>query len=100
MIRYIIRDKKTGKFLKRTKSYGVSNTWVDSADDATLITTASAASQIATQFCGRDQYNRQIKYRVRRVSYTNYPVEVIPVQVLLIPKGIQPFVDGVKNGHI
>lgn len=88
MIRYIIKDKASGQFLKRTKSYGVCNRWVANIDDATLITTGSAASQIASKFCNGKSYYQSA------VSYSNYPVEVIKVGVLLYPEGKQPFVDG------
>lgn len=101
MIRYLIRDKKTGNFLRRVKSaYGTQSSWVSNADDATLITTSSAASQLATKFCGFDSYGRVNSYRKNRACYKDYPVEVIEVQCLLIPIGCQPFVQGVKNDHL
>jgi hypothetical protein len=90
MIRYIIKQKATGKFLKRTKGYGVRNEWVDSIDDCTLITTGSAASQIAGRFC-----EPGICFRFASQSWRNYPVEVIKVDVLLIPHGTQPFMKNV-----
>jgi hypothetical protein len=85
MHRYIIRDKKTGKYLRRTKSYGIRSDWVD-IDNATLITTGSAASQIATYFCPDGERYRHYRYR------DHLPVEVIKVQILLIPEGTQPFI--------
>lgn len=91
MIRYIIKNKETGKYLKRTRSYGITSSWVEKVSDATLITTASAASQIAGRFCKGDPASG--KFRIRSQSWKNWPVEVIAVSVLLFPVGAQPFFD-------
>jgi hypothetical protein len=99
MIKYIIRNKETGKFLRRTKSYGVHNEWVTSADDATLINSGSAASQIAQRF-DKDLPHSQ-RYTARRGALypSRYSVEVIKVGVLIYPASVQPFMDGVLNGN-
>lgn len=98
MIRYIIRNKNTGKFLRRTKGYGVRNVWVVSADDATLITSGSAASQIAQRF---DNLPHNQRYTARRNEMypSRYSVEVIKVGVLIYPANVQPFMDGVLSGN-
>ena len=99
MIRYIIQQRETGKFLKRVKSgYGIRSTWVDSADDATLITTGSAATIIARQFCVK-MGGYPFTLSNSRIMPGQYPVKVIKVQCLLIPEGIQPFVNGM-NKHV
>lgn len=94
MKRYIIQDNTTKKYLKRTKSgYSTRSSWMVSVDDATLITTASAASQIATQFC------KGASYRRNRHATKSLPVRVIDVEILIYPAGVQPFMDGVLNGN-
>ena len=98
MIRYIIRNKNTGKFLRRTKGCGVYNQWVVSADDATLITTGSAASQIAQRFDNLP-YNRRYTARRSEMYPSLYSVEVIKVGVLIYPANVQPFMDGVLSDN-
>lgn len=88
MIRYVIRNTKTGEYLYRVLSSSKRNRWVKSADDASLITTASAASTVAsniiTQMTGkRTRYSKWLA--------SHYPVEIIKVGVILIPDGTQPF---------
>ncbi len=99
MIRYLIRNKQIGKWLKRTKSWRVNNTWVSSADDATLITSPSAASQIAQSFDRHLDYSQRFTASRSRTFPDRYSVEVVKVNVLLIPQGLQPFLDGVLNDN-
>lgn len=97
MIRYMIRNKKTGKWLKRTKSWRVNNAWVSSADDATLIASPSAATMIAQGFDKHlERHQRLTKWRAKSFPEL-YSVEVVKVSVLLVPHGLQPFIDGVLN---
>lgn len=99
MIRYIIRNKKTGKYLRRVKGCGSTyNSWVTSIDDATLITSGSAASQIAQRF---DDLPYSQRFIARRAALfpERYSVEVIKAGILLYPIGAQPFIDGVLNGN-
>ena len=94
MIRYIIQNKETGKYLKRAKNgWKTVSSWVPSVNDATLITNCSAASQIASQFCNGKSYRR------RSYLVNSLPVKVIEVGVLLFHADLQPFMDGVLNGN-
>jgi len=86
MKRFIIQDKITKKYLKRAnKEYS----YVASVEDALLITTRSAAHTIVRNRQGGERYHRW------------YPmvnkVNVIEVNILLYPNGVQPFIDGVLN---
>lgn len=90
MIRYIIRNTKTGEYLYRVLSSPKRNRWVKSADNASLITTASAASMIAGKLIST-MTGKRTRYRKHMVAASNYPVEVIKVNVILIPEGQQPF---------
>ena len=102
MKRYIIQDRKTGKFLRRVASYGSrkTNTWVNSADDATLITTSSAATCIVNNMPKDDSWPknggiRPIKYYSNHYMLDAFPFKVIPVGILMYPIDSQPFIDGV-----
>lgn len=91
MIRYIVKQKSTGKYLRRVTVGGSKeSTWVD-VDNATLITTASAATVVAQQFCDNAKLPR---FRFKR-QHPDHPVEVIKVAILLIPAGTQPFLKNV-----
>lgn len=88
MIRYIIRNKKTGEYLYRTStSCGKRNKWVAGADNATLLTTKSAASIVA----GNLSVSLGSTKNTYSYGYPDCPVEVIKVNVILIPVGSQPF---------
>lgn len=90
MIRYIIRNTKTGEYLYRVLSSSRRNRWVKSADDASLITTASAASAVASNLITQ-MTGKRTRYSKWMVPHANYPVEIIKVGVILIPDGTQPF---------
>ena len=77
MKRFIIKHKQTGKYVKRASG---AYSWVKSADDATLLTTASAASRVAARFCEGRYYR-----------WRDNTVEIIPVSVILVPENSQPF---------
>lgn len=96
MIYYLIRNKKTGKYVKRTKSCGVRSEYVDSADQASLIRSGSAATLIV-QNLDRHIPPRE-RYLSRRAAWYRGDHEVITVGVLIYPAGAQPFIDGVLNG--
>ena len=95
MIYYLIRNKKTGKYVKRTKSYGVHNDYVDSADQASLIRSGSAASMIVQNL--DSHIPRSERYLSRRAAWYRGDHEVVTVGVLIYPAGAQPFIDGVLN---
>lgn len=105
MKRYLIQDKNTGKFLRRVTSYGSckKNTWVVSADDATLITTSSAVTNIVNNLYSinnwPEAHGDRLKYRAGHYLKDSFPVKVIPVEILIYPVGVQPFIDGVLNGN-
>jgi hypothetical protein len=61
---------------------------VQSVDDSTLITTKSAASQIAKRFL--DKSEPPYRFKFANQSWRDYPVRVIEVEVLLYRAGTQP----------
>ncbi len=92
MVRFIVRNKATGKYFKKTAFGGKSQPkWVSSADDATLITTSTAATFATRHVDG--EYSACFA----RLFPTKFSVEVIKVGVLIFPIGVQPFIDGVLN---
>lgn len=96
MIYYLIQNKKTGKYVKRTKSYGIRTEYVDTADQASLIRSSSAATLIVQNLDSDIPHSE--RYRSRRASWYRGDHQVIPVGVLIFPVGTQPFIDGVLNG--
>ena len=103
MKRFIIKRKADGKFLKRTSSFGnrKTNSWVNSADECTLITTASAATCVMNTFSHAAGWPTDCGKKVRYSKFNvfrNFPFEVVEVGVLLYPSNSQPFMTGVFNG--
>lgn len=92
MIRYIIRNTQTGEYLYRVTSSSKRkrNRWVKGADNASLITTSSAASFIAGDLISK-MTGKNTRYRKHLAQHAKYPVEVIKVNCILIPDGQQPF---------
>jgi hypothetical protein len=84
MKRYLIQDIKTGKYLKRSPDYRRS--WVDTSDEASLLTTKSSATNTANNICRRVTGDRWAWW-----EQSNSPVRVILVSVFLVPEGRQPF---------
>lgn len=90
MIRFLIRNTKTGEYLYRASTVsGKDNRWVKGADNATLITTKSAATTIAGNLITKMTGKKTRIYSWREPGF--YPVEIIKVGVILIPDGTQPF---------
>jgi hypothetical protein len=89
MIRFLIRNTKTGEYLYRVTSSSKRNRWVKGADNASLITTASAASTVASNLI-MNMTGKRTRYSKWMPAGT-YPVEIIKVGVILIPDGTQPF---------
>lgn len=83
MKRFIIKHNKTGEYMRRASG---SYSWVKSADDATLLTTASAASRVAARFCEGRYYR----------WHSGNEVTVIEATVILIPDNSQPFFPSAK----
>lgn len=98
MIRYLIRNKKTDKWLYRTKGYGTHNSWVDSVDNASLITTSSAATLIVQKLDPKPRHERYTASRGRTFP-SRYDLEVVKVNGLLVPEGVQPFMNLKNNGN-
>ena len=93
---YLIRNKKTGKFVKRSKGCGcTTNTYVNAAD-ATLVRSPSAATMIV-QLLDR-HVPRNMRYLARRADRYTGDHEIVKVGVMVYPVGTQPFIDGVLNG--
>lgn len=92
---YLIRNKKTGRYVRRTSGSSYP-TYVESAGDASLIRSGSAAT-LVIQNLDRNQTGTN-RYLARRASWYQGDHEAIKVNVLIFPVNTQPFIDGVLNG--
>jgi hypothetical protein len=98
MKRYLIRDKKTGQYLRKPpRSCG---SWVDNADSATLYSSLSAVTCNINTFIDRAHVRgtpRKIQYskRLGAARPEMFDFECIAVGVLIYNIDKQPFIDGI-----
>lgn len=98
MKRYLIKNKKTGQYLRKPpRSCG---TWVDDAASATLYSSLSAVTCNINRFIDRDYVRgTQRKSRYSADYGSRYPqlfdYECVAVGVLIYNLNKQPFIDGI-----